>query len=266
MKQRSLLGNWQVLRDDEELGGADVALLCEATGLADLPEEHGFHALGNGSTKARDCVCADLPDGCRGRRYSTAVATPIEGATSIHPIPDSPRPSRPGTWTAATIDVGGLTITAIALYGLHDGGYVASVLRSLDEMAPIVEDGVFGRHLVLGGDLNVLASKRHLQPNATVFERIDRYGLRDCLDVTLPEDRYEDPVRRADMDNCPCNRREMCRHTRTFYSRKHPEIPYQDDYLFASTALADHLVSCHAQTVARASPSDHAPIIAEFEF
>lgn len=159
MHQRSLYGNWPVLRDDPKLGGAHVALLCEATGVPELPSRFGFHAEGNGSTKRSDCECSDLPYGCHKRRYSTAIATTDERANGLREIPDGPRPSRPGTWTARTVAVGNATVTAIALYGLHDGSYVASVRRSLKELSPIIEDDEYGRYLLLGGDLNVLAGK-----------------------------------------------------------------------------------------------------------
>ena len=64
-----------------------------------------------------------------------------------------------------------------------------------------------------------------------------------------------------------CRLREGCTHTRTYYDDKRPHIPYQDDYLFASAALAgdDGLVSCFAPWVGPGSPSDHAPIVAVFE-
>jgi hypothetical protein len=267
MHQRSLYGNWPVLRDDPKLGGAHVALLCEATGVPELPSRFGFHAEGNGSTKGSDCECSDLPYGCHKRRYSTAIATTDERANGLREIPDGPRPSRAGTWTARTVAVGNATVTAIALYGLHDGSYVASVRRSLKELSPIIEDDEYGRYLLLGGDLNILAGKPGPHAGLAVLNEFREFGLVDCLEAKLPVGRYNDPAHRADMDNCPCGLRDGCRHTRTFYSRARPEIPYQDDYLFASPRLADngHLVGCFAPEVDATSPSDHAPVVAEFE-
>jgi exonuclease III len=63
------------------------------------------------------------------------------------------------------------------------------------------------------------------------------------------------------MDNFPCRGRETCRHARTFYSKRRPHVAYQDDYLFASPALAERLVTCKALPVNATSPSDHAPIV-----
>jgi hypothetical protein len=274
LNQRSAGGNWAELRRDPELADADVFLLCEAIGIPSLPEAHGLTAIGNGSTKGLGCLCPES-DGCRRRRYSTAVAFAPASVSGDHrvrrgePVPGV-RPSRPGTWTAARVEIEGIAITAVALYGLNDEPYVDSVRRSLSELAPILDDEEYSRHLVLGGDFNILAGKppsRRAHPGHEVLEEIKAYGLIDCLASALPQDRYEDPIRRADMDNCRCGLREACTHTRTYYDHRHPDIPYQDDYLFASPGLAagDRLVTCFAQRVGPGSPSDHAPIVAVFD-
>jgi exonuclease III len=45
-----------------------------------------------------------------------------------------------------------------------------------------------------------------------------------------------------------------------------PKIPYQDDYLFATPAMAERLVRCEALSPNEwASHSDHSPIVATFE-
>ena len=54
-------------------------------------------------------------------------------------------------------------------------------------------------------------------------------------------------------------------HVRTRRDRKHPEVPYQTDYLFASPKLALALVRCDVlATQEWFEISDHAPIVAEF--
>jgi hypothetical protein len=245
MNQRSAGGNWSVLRRDSDLADADIFLLCEAIGVPSVPEAHGLKAIGNGSTKGLGCPCAEI-DACRRRRYSTAVAfahTSFSGDRRVRqgePIQHA-RPSRPGTWTAARVDIGEISITAVALYGLNDEPYVESVRRSLGEVGPILEDEEYSKYLVLGGDFNILAGKPQSErphPGHEAFEEIEAYGLIDCLASDLPPDRYGDPFRRADMDHCRCGLHEACRHTRTYYDYRRPHIPYQDDYLFASPALA----------------------------
>lgn len=273
MNQRSTEGNWPVLRGDPDLTDTDIAILCEATGLPDLPKANGLKAIGNGSTKGLGCPCPE-PDSCRRRRYSTAIAIPqakreADGLVRRgEPLPL--RPSRPGSWVAARVEIGDLAITAIALYGLYDEPYVASVRRSLSDLAPLLEEKVHSEYLVLGGDLNILAGKpprKKAHPGLEVLEEIKAYGLVDCLKSALPPDRYRDPLVRTDMDNCQCRLHESCTHTRTYYDRNRPHIPYQDDYLFASPALAGdgRLTSCFATQVGPGCPSDHAPIVAVFE-
>jgi hypothetical protein len=272
MNQRSPNGNWPELRADPDLADADIAILCEATGIPALAEAHGLKAIGNGSTKGLGCPCPE-PDGCRRRKYSTAIACPeTKRATDglVRHVEALPlRPSRPGSWVAARVEIGDIAISAIALYGLYDEPYVASVRRSLSELAPFLEQKEYAEYLVLGGDLNILAGKpprKKAHPGLEVLEEIKAYGLVDCLAAALPTDRYRDTHLRTDMDNCPCRLREGCTHTRTYYDRNRPHIPYQDDYLFASTALAGggRLVSCFATRVGPYSPSDHAPIVAVF--
>jgi hypothetical protein len=71
-----------------------------------------------------------------------------------------------------------------------------------------------------------------------------------------------DASREALVD-CPCGNRD-CKHVWTFRSRRKAlaHIPYQDDHVFASRALADHLKSC--ETAGFYDASDHAPILATF--
>jgi hypothetical protein len=276
MNHKSKGGNWDVLREHPDLAGANIALLCEATGVPERPEACGLYAVGNGSTKGLDCRCSGAPGRCTKRRYSTAVVSPHP----LGPMAEDTRvrwgeslpfhPSRPGTWTAARVDMGEITVTAIALYGLNDEDYDSSVHRSLSELSPVFDHEEYGKYLVLGGDLNILAGKPpRTRPyrGHLVLKRIMAFGLVDCLEEALPPDRYKDPVRRVDMDNCQCELGEACTHTRTYYDKARPHIPYQDDYLFASPALArDHgLVSCAVLPMGPDSPSDHAPIVAVFE-
>lgn len=70
MSQKS---NWNVLAEHPDLAEADIALLCEASGVREQPEAIGLNAAGNGSTKGLDCMCTGASDECTKRRYSTAV-------------------------------------------------------------------------------------------------------------------------------------------------------------------------------------------------
>lgn len=245
--------------------GADVALLSEARVPADV------EAIAHGKTIGRDCKHERKED-CRGRPWSTAILSrhklrPIRDAkASRHGRPlDIPfAPSRPGTWVAASAsisEVGDLTV--VSLYGLTDEKSDASVHRSLSDLEPIFEDPKYNRRLLLGGDLNIFANPRPDDPvrsrHLLVLERIKAYGLVDLLARDLMQ---RDPPR-GGLPDCPC-RTMRCLHTWTFRSRKKDlsDIPYQDDHVFDSPAIAKRLKTC--ETAGFHESSDHAPIVATF--
>ena len=246
----SKVRNWKAL---EELD-ADVALLNEAT-----PVPEGVGAVSYGSTVGRDHT----------RRFSTAVGSShalleVSDAKASRYGRDLELPfesSRPGSWTAAVVSVGGFgDVTAISLYGLMDEKSDASIHRSLSELAPAFDDKRYNKQLVLGGDLNTWtgwkAKSWALARDQVVFDRIRAYGLVDCLEQT------REPGR---LVNCPCSFGEECAHTRTRVDPRYPHIPYQMDYLFASRELAKRLTNCQAlDSPAWRKRSDHFPIVAMF--
>jgi len=133
-------------------------------------------------------------------------------------------------------------------------------------LTPLLEDERYNGLLVLGGDLNTLCTAR---PETTRFARdqgvlcrITRgFRLVDLLQKTIDE---ETPPR-GRLQNCRCNLGSACRHTWTYRKRKSSVAAYQDDYLFASSALAERRVNCHAIDFTDDSPSDHVPIVAVFD-
>jgi hypothetical protein len=250
--------NWRWMRQHPELADADLALLSEAPRAP-----RGVRAIGRHRTIGLErSLGKDFPV----KREWAAVVT------SIHPmdvITDARRdryydqvlpfgPSRTGTWTAVRVNVGRTELTAISLYGLLDERSDASVHRSLSEMAPVFDHPEYGRHLLLGGDLNVLSnprpSDRARARHQNVLDRIAAYGLVDCLEAKRP---------RVALPGCPCGRGRGCRHTWT-KRVKGKQIAYQDDYLFASPRLAKRLETCVALPFTDDSPSDHTPLVATF--
>jgi hypothetical protein len=253
--------NWRLLRDGAELE-ADVHVLCEAT-----KPPRGVNAIGQWRTVGLD---DDLPlDRKRtDRPWSTAVAarsgpTYITDARSARgyelPALLPFKPSRPGSWTAASVEAGGTALTVIALYGLMDEKSDASVHRSLSEVAPIFDHPVYGKHVLLGGDFNIVANPRPddsmRERHRTVLTRLEAYGLVNCVD------RAERSATDPSFDDCPCGERPCTQHKRTF--QREGAAAYQEDYLFASGRLLERLVGC---TVLPFQPtSDHTPIRTSFE-
>lgn len=254
--------SWKLLRPGSELD-ADIHLLCEAPRPPrDLPAVGQWRTVG---------LADDLPlDKPVTRDWSTAVAArtrPVyltDARTAreykeLHLLPF--KPSRPGTWTATRVKIARTTITAIALYGLLDERSDASVHRSLSELSPIFDHRTYGKLVLLGGDFNIFANpppegpgwKRHL----AVLSRIEAYGLVNCLDG------FKRPRAEAAEDPCPCGVKMCRRHWRTFRrSAGAPGLAYQEDYLFASRAMASRLLDCKVLPFRPAS--DHAPILARF--
>lgn len=106
-------------------------------------------------------------------------------------------------------------MTVISIYGLLDERSDRSVHRSLSELSPIFDHEAYGKYLLLGGDLNILANPRPDDPvrdrHLTVLSRIRAYGLVDCLEKALLE---RDPPR-GGLANCPCGLGDGCTHTWT---------------------------------------------------
>lgn len=255
--------NWRVLTEWDELKDADIALLCEAPAP---PDDVSW--IGLGRTEGLDF--RPLSGRPVKRAWSTAVLSGhpakeiADARLSRWGKPLSFGASRPGTWTAASIAIDGLKVTAVSLYGLMDEKSDASVHRALSELSPLFDHKTYGGYLLLGGDLNILANPRPNDParsrHLAVLSRIKAYGLVDCLEkALLARDRP-----RGGLPDCPCELGDACTHTWT-KRVEGSSVPYQDDYLFASLKLADCLTDCRALPFTDENLSDHAPIIGTFE-
>lgn len=169
--------------------------------------------------------------------------------------------SRPGSWAAVSVESPLGRISAVSLYGLLDEFSDASVHRSLSELSPIVDDPRYCSLVLLGGDLNTgtqwsQTERRFNDRDRNVLDRIKALGLVDCIRAKRP------PGRLAE---CPCLDADACAHVRTRRDARRPHVPYQTDYLFASTRLVTALSSCQVlATDEWFAISDHAPIVADF--
>lgn len=245
MHQR--VDGWAYLRDHLP---ADVALLQEAA-----PREASgpiFRKGGIGTN--RPWGSAIVPRGVRLREL-----TDVTGPHSVTPA--SLYRTWPGAVVVAVAEPDDQPpVTFVGVYGLIDCGYaVTTVHRVLSDLTPLL-DSRLGKRLILGGDLNCSTQLKppHRERHRDLFSRFAGLGLVDLL--ALPGDD------RGRLDGCPCAD-SPCRHVQT---HRHPrsEVPWQDDYLFATKAMADRLVRCEAIDHGDPDPwafSDHCPIAAEFD-
>lgn len=155
----------------------------------------------------------------------------------------------------------GTPLTAISVYGLIDAGYAqTTILRVLADLTPLFDTARLNKYMVLGGDLNIgkmgRSTDKHVQRYKVLFEYFAAFGFVDCLDQAFGEARH--------LPHCPCGE-VVCRHTRT-QRKRGLDVPYNNDYILASTAMAKRLTACYALDEAAAwTLSDHCPVIADFD-
>ena len=258
--KRDAAANWTRLDHLMAEHSVQVALLNEAKvppGANAIFEQEGTKGRDGKprawSTAVRSDLVLDEIRDARPRNYLGHERTRLPFANS-----------RPGSWTAATIHVPDLgPVTGIALYGLLDDLSDASVHRSLSEVSPIFSDPRYRERVVLGGDLNITTQWPEdgglLDRARGVLERIEAYGLADCLMDRRGSGR---------LIGCTCAL-EPCTHTRTKWDARLMDggYPHQVDYLFASRQLVEdgRLLKCEALPPEEwRDYSDHAPIVAEF--
>jgi hypothetical protein len=257
---RNAVENWAWLKHLMAEERAQVALLNEAKVPKDTPAVWDSEGTKGRDGKPRDwstAVVSDWkPDEIRDARPTNYLGRERKRLPFQN--------SRPGSWTAATVQIPrGEPVTCIALYGLLDDLSDASVHRALSEVSPIFSDPRYKERVILGGDLNLTTQwsneDRLFDLARGVLERIDAYGLKDCLKEKRGPDR---------LPGCLCTL-ETCTHTRTKWAPGSEDggYPHQMDYLFASKRLVDGegLVRCQAlEPEMWKDHSDHAPILAEF--
>lgn len=285
--RRDATKNWNNLWSLMAEHSIKVALLNEAT--TDLLKAYRDSALRSGTrdpvvyseggTLGRD---KNENGEFKTRNWSTAVLSPHgpelitdARAVSAHPNPEFRRSpdiefanSRPGSWTAARVPLGEELITFISLYGLLEELSDASMHRSLSKVSPIFSDPKYNELVLLGGDLNTSTATEagHRERDRIVLDRIKAYGLIDCL----AQERKKRNI--PPLAGCRCGD-DDCTHTltRLIPNKKgkaipwQKRVPYQMDYLFASSALAKRLDSCFALPPEEWEEySDHSPIVARF--
>jgi exonuclease III len=157
--------------------------------------------------------------------------------------------SHPGCVVAAEIEILGITLTAISVYGmLCKHNYATTTMhRILSDLTPLIHGQRNRRTFIMGGDYNVSTQwderYKHRDPShQLVFDRIEDLRLVNC---TL---------------------QYFGKHVQTNHHAR-SNYPWQNDYLHASKKLAAKLVSCEVFGEEEIREfSDHLPVLAHFAF
>lgn len=247
---------WPVLWDHDQFG-VDIALVQEAY----LPPEAG-RVVGQPFNE----------DGVTSSRWGTYVVARPNGPTLTaigrSPVgdtgPDAVEDSYPGTTAIACLDVDGLAVYLVSVYGALVGiptrHAETTMHRVLSDLTDLIASG---KPVLIAGDFNVTTQPYasadpggwwHRQ-DQTVFDRLTALGMVDLVDSFLPGD-YEG------LPRCPCGG-IGCRHVRTTRHRHHLDsTPYQNDWAFGTEAMANLVTSCAVvDDEACWAVSDHAPIV-----
>ncbi len=156
--------------------------------------------------------------------------------------------SHPGSLVVADVELPhGVALTVASLYGLlDDNGYATTTLhRMLSDLTSLLHGKRRKRKIVIGGDFNASTQWDEHYPqdpsHRIVFDRLKDFGLEDCLARFHPT------------------------HVQT---NRHPKsnVPWQNDYIYASKEVADSLLSCYVIDDPEVYDlSDHNPVVAVFD-
>lgn len=164
---------------------------------------------------------------------------------------------RPGTAATATVEIDGLALTLVSLYGLMEPrDSYAAVNRHLAGLAPLLGAPAHFRQVIVGGDLNLTSQ---WSGNVASYAAIDRalldqfraWGLRDLVAESAT----------GRLEECPCDEGDACRHRQTWW-QKRATSPRQNDYLFTSKRLRRTITLQIDEHGVREGLSDHAPLVA----
>ena len=182
---------------------------------------------------------------------------------------DLPHISRIGTVAVGLVEsVFPEPLVAVSLYGrLRYADQ--SVLQAACDLIPLM-DSPLGRYVVVGGDFNLHTHSNNARERARARPILDLFasmGLYDLVAITKEGGQLQQGDRAVSLP-CPCADRP-CPHVMTHrHPRARPGSMANNDYLFASRAMAERLVGVHVQN-GDAEPawqhSDHAPVIATFQ-
>jgi hypothetical protein len=159
-------------------------------------------------------------------------------------------------------------VIGISLYGTLRYSE-QSVLHAVADIMPLFDDPSVTRHVILGGDLNIHTHDERLRDrhrSAAILAVIEAIGftnlLRDARSRGLLFEGQRDPTL-----PCPCDGTD-CYHVSTHKHGRHaPGEMANNDYLYASPALAERLMKLEVRNGDADlawSHSDHCPLVVDF--
>jgi len=225
----------------DEIIRPDISLVQEAAPLSD---EGRFVGSNNKSPVSLSCDNTYLWRAIGGKRkWGSGIFT---RGLPLREVPFNN--CYPGCVVAAEVMLpDDSSLTVVSLHGLIDAeGYSITVLHRMLSDLTLLLDGKMGkRQIIIGGDFNADVQFDKRQPGEShriFFERLKNFGLFDCLARF-----HESPV-------------QTLRHAKS-------QVPWQNDYIFASEGLSEHLVSCDVNDSEEVHElSDHNPVVAVFNF
>jgi exonuclease III len=257
---------WEYLREELK---ADVALVQEARPPDDVESVGQVLDESKRSMRWGTFVVALNP----ALRLEAPKRTPLSELHS-RSLRDNELPdSHPGASAVAHVEDarGRRLFTAVSLYGQWETMPDGRAIYSCARLHRIVSDLTFllanqhRRPMFLAGDFNLTTQiafhgqkPRDTAAARTAFERLDGWGLVDCLTSTRGT--------RSRLEGCSCDAPDACSHIQTFRLNNRPHSrPTQLDYVFASPALTKGM-KCRvdASDDGAWALSDHCPIVVDF--
>lgn len=217
----------------------DIALVQEAVPISNRMGLIGTGRQFSGSLIDNETIIWQEIGGKR--KWGSGILTKTFPLREVHF-----KNSHPGSVIVAEVLLPNNSVwTCISLYGLLDHGYSITTLHRIFSDLTLILDGKMGKRLiVLGGDFNASLQwdkKQRGESHRIMFERLENFGLINCLNIFHPE-----PVQ-------------------TWRSNR-GDTPWQLDYLFASKELRDSLISCDVENKPEVHGfSDHNPVVAIFD-
>jgi endonuclease/exonuclease/phosphatase family metal-dependent hydrolase len=174
------------------------------------------------------------------------------------PLAQPYTPHRPGISAAATVNINGVPLTLVSLYGLMNPGAHATMHRHLADIVPLLNSPAHYKQLIVAGDLNLTsqwadANRLWAPIDRALLSQFTAWGLRD-----MTAESTDGPL-----DGCTCED-DTCRHVQT-WKRQTDNVPRQNDYMFVASRLQGTLTMRVDASVIDQGISDHAALVLTIE-